>query len=353
MKPMGFAPLASACCRPLILFLAMGLLLTASAAAAAQPMTTDASQLVPTLVRHQGLHRVVRLYRPERLADRPALVIALHGSGGDGARLRQLTAGAFDQLAENHGWLVAYPDGLGRQWRDCRGRTPFSAALSGVDDVDFLRAVITHASRAVDRPLAGVFVLGYSNGGQMVFRLAMEAPGEFNALAAIGASLPAPDELSCEAKGSAPPIMLVGGTEDPISPWSGGSVRAPDGAELGAVRSFEATVEHFRALAPAAGLQRIVRHRNLVADGTHVESRYFATDGRPKVVMMIVHGGGHALPHPTAPFPESLVGRVSRDVDGALAIWRFFARRLRPWADQPQPPPATESTVYPIPRKST
>lgn len=62
-----------------------------------------------------------------------------------------------------------------------------------------------------------------------------------------------------------------------------------------------------------------------------------------------------APPHSTAPFPEALVGAVSRDVDGARAIWRFFARQLRPAADQPESwlSQAIESTVHPNPWKPT
>lgn len=43
---------------------------------------------------------------------------------------------------------------------------------------------------------------------------------------------------------------------------------------------------------------------------------------------MTVRGGGHALPHPTAPFPQEIVGRTNRDLDGAREIWAFFARHL-------------------------
>jgi dienelactone hydrolase len=46
-----------------------------------------------------------------------------------------------------------------------------------------------------------VFVLGYSNGGQMAFRLAIETPDEVAAVAALGASLPTPDASSCAQRG--------------------------------------------------------------------------------------------------------------------------------------------------------
>lgn len=44
---------------------------------------------------------------------------------------------------------------------------------------------------------------------------------------------------------------------------------------------------------------------------------------------MVTHGGGHTLPGPSALFSIDIVGRTSRDVDGASEIWRFFARHLK------------------------
>lgn len=128
----------------------------------------------------QGLSRLVRFYRPENLAGAPALLIALHGGGGNGERFRYLTDGAFDRLADEHGFLVAYPDALGGQWKGCRSRAPYRAALSGVDDIAFLRVVIDRAQEILGRKPAGVFAVGYSNGGHLVFRLALEAAADFD-----------------------------------------------------------------------------------------------------------------------------------------------------------------------------
>lgn len=286
--------------------------------------------LAPMYLQVQGLHRVVRLYQPESLAEHPALIIALHGSGGDGERFRRFTDGAFDGLADKHGILVAYPDALGRQWNDCRARAPYHTALAAVDDIAFLRAVIQHAKEITERDLAGVFVVGYSNGGHLVFRLALEAPADFDSFAAIGAHLPVPDERDCAASNTPVSILLVSGTDDPINPWAGGEVRPPDGASLGHVISAEATAAYSRNLVGISAQPEVERHPDRdTEDGAWVETRRWTAKGRPEVVMMVVHGGGHTLPHPTAAFPIELVGRTSRDIDGASAIWSFFARHLQ------------------------
>lgn len=82
----------------------------------------------------QGLARTVRFYIPADIPDDPALIIALHGGGGDGARFRRLTNRAFESVAEKNALVIAYPDGLGGHWNGCRSRAAYRPALAGVDD---------------------------------------------------------------------------------------------------------------------------------------------------------------------------------------------------------------------------
>jgi polyhydroxybutyrate depolymerase len=300
-----------------------------SSQAGANPSTAELQPLAPEPIRVQGLHRTVRLMRPARLSERPALVIVLHGSGGDGERIRRLTAGAFERLAEEHGWLVAYPDALGRHWQDCRARAPWHAALAGVDDLAFLRAVARYAAEIAGRELTGVFAVGFSNGGHLLFRAALEDPGTFRALAVIAAHLPVADERDCTAGPQSIPMYLISGTDDPINPWHGGEVLLPGGVTFGSVLSGEATAGWFRDRAGLAGAPIIEHHTDMdPEDGTRVETRRWRAGEENEVVHMIVHGGGHTLPHPAAAFPADQVGRTSRDLDGAAAIWHFFLRHL-------------------------
>lgn len=277
----------------------------------------------------QGLTRAVRYYRPATAGPAAPLVLALHGSGGDGERFRGLTSGAFERLADRHGFVVAYPDALGGQWRDCRARAPYQAALAGVDDVAFLRAVAKRGAEIAGGTPSAVFVVGYSNGGHLVLRLAAEAPGEYDGFAVIGAHMPAQEEFGCAEPQAPVSIFLVSGTEDTINPWSGGAVRLPSGATLGRVRSGDTTAAFFRQLAGIADDEPVI-HRHMdrdLSDGTTVEARRW-TRGAHEIVSLVIERGGHVLPLPDGAFPEDIVGRTNRDVDGARLIWEFFDRRL-------------------------
>lgn len=276
----------------------------------------------------QGLRRTVRFHQPEYLAASPFLLLALHGSGGDGERFRRSTAGAFDSLADEYGFIVAYPDALGGQWNDCRARAPYHEALSGIDEIAFLRAVARRAEARSSRQLAGIFVVGYSNGGHLAFRLAFEAPGDFAAFAAIAANLPVAAERDCRVPERPVSMFLVSGTEDPVNPWVGGKIRITPETSFGNVLSAEQTADYFRVLAKAGQEPDITQYPDRDReDGTRVEARRWSGPDGHEVVLLVAHGGGHALPHPTAPAPPGFAGRISRDVDAASEVWKFFMRQ--------------------------
>lgn len=322
IKP--FTPLFLACC-----FTILCLDTAVGKGGAAQSKIPALQPLPGEHLRVQGLNRAVRYYQPVSPAEHPALVIALHGGGGDGERFRHFTNRAFERQADEHGFLVAYPDALGGQWNGCRARAPYRAALAGVDDVAFLRAVAKRAGELSGLDLTKVFVVGYSNGGHVVFRLALETPQEFDALAVISAHLPVSEELDCVASSAPVSILLVSGTENPINPWSGGEVLSPNGGSPGKVFSAETTIAYFHNLAASSDQPIVEQYEDRDAgDGTWVESHRWIGNEQHEIMLMTVHGGGHTLPHPTAQFPEDLVGRTNRDIDGASEIWRFFARHL-------------------------
>ncbi len=284
---------------------------------------------VETLV-VQGLRRTVRFHRPEKLAHGPAVVLVLHGSGGDGERIRRFTDSAFERMADREGFIVAYPDALGGQWHDCRSQAPYQAALAGVDDVDFLRAVVRRAAEIAGRAPVGACAVGYSNGGHMVFRLALEAPQEFAGLAAVAAHLPVAEECDCAAAGRPVSILLLSGTEDSINPWSGGPVRPPGGPLLAHVLSAEQTAAHFVELAGIADEPEIDRLPNAVSDDEcRGERRVWRAANGHEVALLVIHGGGHTLPGAGTRFPETVVGRICRDFEGAEEVWQFFDRHLQ------------------------
>ncbi len=164
----------------------------------------------------QGRTRTFLWHRGRAAADGPApLLVVLHGSGGSGAEMAAVSG--FDTLADRTGCVVAFPDGVARTWADGRGTTPSERA--GVDDVGFVRRLVGHLKADTAVNPSQVYAAGYSNGGMMVQRLALEAPDLLAAGASVGAGLP--ERLAARRPARpVPPLLLIHGTEDPVSPGS-------------------------------------------------------------------------------------------------------------------------------------
>jgi poly(3-hydroxybutyrate) depolymerase len=90
-----------------------------------------------------------------------------------------------------------------------------------------IRALIDRVTAADAINPKRVYAFGYSNGGHMAFRLAIEAPSEVAAIAALGASLPTQNSSSCSQLGEHPaPCRSMGPTIQSTLPgWRSNAVQ--------------------------------------------------------------------------------------------------------------------------------
>lgn len=303
--------------------LALALPLPSAAAGAGAPGATEQ----PVVLSVAGVERTATLRIPARLGSPATAVVLLHGVGGDGERLRRFTSGSFERAADELGFALVWPDALAGVWSD--GRVT-GARSDSPDDVAFLRELLAHVELVLGEPLERRFAAGYSDGGQMALRLSLEAPELLDGAAAIAALLPVEDDLGFAPGDGLVPTLLVAGTEDAIHPFAGGDVRAPVGPRRGRVRpALEGAAWLAQRAGHAGEPRRELWPDRDPSDGTRVEGLRWSAPGRPEVALLIVHGGGHALPLPRSAFPP-VVGRVGRDVDGAREVLAFFERQGRP-----------------------
>src|SRR5437016_4268465 len=101
------------------------------------------------------------------------LLILLHGFGQNG--FVQNAYFGLNQLSEDKGFLLAFPDGT----RSSQGQRFWNATDaccdldgSGVDDVAYLNAVIDDMERLYNVDKKRVYLTGHSNGGFMSHRMA-------------------------------------------------------------------------------------------------------------------------------------------------------------------------------------
>lgn len=273
-----------------------------------------------------NLQRSYVFYVPARLAPHPPLLVALHGSMGNAGQMRRASAYRFEQLADEHGFVVVYPEGYEGHWNDCRKKGPYAAKRLGIDDIGFMRVLVTHFRSTYGVDSAQVFAVGLSNGGHLSYRLALEAPELVSAVAAVAANLPAEKNFDCTPARGAASVLIVNGTEDPINPFEGGRVTIFGFGDRGDVLSARESAAYFaRRNGITAGpvSQRIPQESSAPTSAELVQWRSATGAG---VALYTIHGGGHTLPQPRARSPR-ILGRTHAGLDGPAEIWRFFSRR--------------------------
>ncbi len=285
----------------------------------------DDDKLTEHFFEHEGRERSYLLYTPrgaERLAGKRPLVLAIHGRGSTHRAMVDLTRRGFHSLADRDGFFVVYPNAVAGYWDF--GEGVVSEELpQHVDDLGYFRAVLDAVGERHAIDPRRVFAAGISRGGQASYFLACKLPGRIRAFAAF--AMPLADFLEDDCS-SGPPVgvAIVNGTADPLVPYDGGRVEVL-GRYRGAVLSTDATAALFRRRNGCEPQPTAEETLDQAEDGTRVEKTLWgACDGAP-VAVYRVEGGGHTWPSGAqSPLERVVVGKVSRDVDGATLAWEFF-----------------------------
>jgi polyhydroxybutyrate depolymerase len=74
------------------------------------------------------------------------LLLVFHGSNQTGEKMRAFSGNVFDELVQEHGFVVVYPDGYKGHWNDARISSNFPTRKAGTDDVAFTKALIDEMS---------------------------------------------------------------------------------------------------------------------------------------------------------------------------------------------------------------
>ena len=275
-----------------------------------------------------GSARIYRTYVPRDLTKGAPLVLVMHGSGENGAQMRIETGYEFERLADAHQFAVVYPNAheQGGDWNACGTVGDGNADGRGIDDVGFLTAVVDRLVTEIGIDPRRVFAAGSSRGGFMAFRLALEAPSRFRAVAAVSANVHTPNNFKCKpAQNGTSSVMIMNGTEDPLVPFDGGKVSFFGVSyKYGNVMSSRESVQYFAALNHMAGTP--ATSQTQMADGVQVERVVWRNDAKVEVELVAIHGGGHGMPQPYRRHPR-LLGASPKEPNGPDVIWAFFERQ--------------------------
>lgn len=280
------------------------------------PQTPQDTGLEYVEIEHDGRVRNFLVHTPPGFyrSKNNTAVLTFHGGGGDGAKIADMSR--MSQYADRDNFLAVYPNAGERQWNDGRLTT-----RDGIDDVGFVRAIVDYLQQnyGVNR----VFAAGASNGGMIVQRLACEAPNEFAAYAVLIANMPTALRSTCNP--SSPLSMIFfHGTEDPLMPFYGGTVRSGPGAGAGGqVMSVEGSLAFWSAQAKCSGASEDGMP-DQYSDGTSVTRIAFIGCVRDLMAYQ-VEGGGHTWPG--SGIENRIVGQVTSEIDASALLVDFFGRR--------------------------
>jgi polyhydroxybutyrate depolymerase len=225
-----------------------------------------------------GLRRSYLVHVPPGLEQPTGLVLNLHGAGMTGSAQAAMTN--YNAVADQHGFVVAYPEGIDLSWADGRGGSV--PDRQGVDDVGFLVALADRLTQDFGIERGRVFATGLSAGAFMANRLACSRADVFSAVAPVAGTLGS--AFPC-APSQPVSVLNIHGTADNVVPFTGGPMVGRGGASD--ILAAPAMAQRWRELngcpapvedSPAPSVRRFTSAG--CADGTEVS-------------FVQIDGGGH------------------------------------------------------------
>ena len=296
------------------------------------------------------------LYVPASLPATPSPVVFVlpgYGASAETAAVHY-THTRFESLADQHGFVVVYGNGLpyppdgdaveapqpeGGYFQGCF----LDHSGEGID-VRYLREILRQLEGvlAVDR--TRVYAAGLSAGGGLALQLAIEAPG---LVAAIAPVAPLPFQPGGEWLMHCNPVAGYGGvsiamlaaTADPFVAYEPGpSRRYPDAHYPGMERTRDAWLGALGISGPPSTEElpdRVLEdsyepHSGLTSSHV-VRSTYARGPAGQELVYYRAVGAGHWWPHSTQIWSGlwPTFGKTNQDLDFADHSWAFFQRHSK------------------------
>lgn len=234
------------------------------------------------------------------------VVFMLHGSGGNGEKFYNISG--WKELGETENILTVFPssfqypcvfdDGIQKpnaeKWSSydlelCGGGTP-------KDDVKFLSQVIDELKQKYTVDEKRIYIVGFSNGGEMSSRTAIELSGKIAAVVACAGALPV--DTSFVPVRKLPVLLQAGNSDDKLLAKLGTPNPLPmDFVQL--FTDFPAVQEVANIFINAFALNTIYTTGG--NPNTILYADYNGTSGKPENVFrfMLVKGLGHSYPNGT------------------------------------------------------
>jgi polyhydroxybutyrate depolymerase len=283
---------------------------------------------------HQGLTRTYLVYLPKSYQAAQSVPVpvlfALHGGGGSMDYMADDSKYGLISKSEQAGFVLVFPNGYSKfpggkfaSWN--AGNCCAAARDKQVDDVGFIREVLTRVSQQVTVDYSRIYATGMSNGAMMAYRLACDMSDVFSGIAAVAGT---DNTRSCQPS-AAVSVLHIHAQNDSHVLFTGGA--GPDSVRASQVTDYVSVPD---SLAKWTRLDACSQspQRTLERPGAWCET-YARCSGASKVQLCVTQTGGHSWPggekSRSAEPPSQAISAVD-------VMWDFFDH-LTPARLQTQP----------------
>ena len=269
-----------------------------------------------------GVERQYIEYIPANVLSPAPILFVLHGLGDDMSNMFNSTG--FKQIADQHGWIVIVPQALEASFQGYSLGTAWNSGIhvslytyeltinEDVDDSGFIMAILDDEIANSNADPNNVFVTGFSMGGFMSNRLAIEHGDRIKAIASVSGTVG--NMVQDNTPNGHLSTMHIHGTADGTVSYDNAGFNmqiATVSVGLGA----EATTDYWRNFNQCSATPTTYNYPDNMNDGLTFE-RYEYTGGTngTRTVFIKVNGGDHTWYY-----------TPNNDIDYTTEIYNFFA----------------------------
>ncbi len=287
---------------------------TDAQAAISNPGTYTYSVLHQQKVRYYKVH-VPKSFQAENTY---ALVVALHGGGGDMEVQSTDEYYKFISTSEREGFVVLFPNGFSKfasgklaTWN--AGKCCAAARDTKSDDVAFIRTAVGNIQGQMKIDPKRIFATGMSNGAMMSYRLACEASDLFRAIAPVAGT---DNTEVCQPRSSISVLHIHSLLDDHVK-FTGGIGKNAVAADLVTdFKSVPATIEKWAKLNKCqTKAERVLTKERAYCD------RYSGCRDGVEVKLCVTEDGGHSWPGGKKPGRGASPSQALNATD---IVWDFF-----------------------------
>lgn len=254
-----------------------------------------------------GKERTLLVHVPASYDASTGVPLVLNFHGYTSSATQQQLLASMDDKSDTEGFISVHPNGTGvpSSWNagECCGQ----AQADGVDDVQFVRDMLSELENRLCIDSTRIYATGMSNGGFLSHRLGCELSDKIAAIGPVAGHLV---QLACEPARPVP-VAHFHGTLDTLVPYAGN-----------ASLSFPPVEESIASWAQRNGCGTTTEEVFNVGDS--LCRAYVDCPEGGEVILCAVDGGGHTWPGGLA---VPTLGKTTTSLSATDFMWDFFQRQ--------------------------